>query len=197
MPSILALIFLSLLSTALAHTVAPYPISNSTTPAFPTGPTGTSPPTSTYSTITTTSTSECPPPVTITVTETVTTSAVIPFPTGTGTGGTAAPTGTAGPSASAAYYRRPLDMRGLNYREGQVGYSQGYNEKRVIVSPPDPAASIHRIPPSGMYRGVQLVFVEGYDPRTFFNLSPWNIAVPFWCITFISSQLSSHGWSEG
>ncbi|KAI4100093.1 MAG: hypothetical protein LQ339_005615 [Xanthoria mediterranea] len=130
MPSIIALIFLSLLSTALAHTVAPYPISNSTTPTFPTGPTGTAPPTTTYSTITTTSTSECPPPVTVTVTETVTTSAVVPFPTGTGTGGTAAPTGTAGPSASAAYYRRSLEMRGLNYREGRVGYSQGYNEKR-------------------------------------------------------------------
>lgn len=132
------LTFISLLSTtALAQTgtisgtgslppyptySAPYPISNST---FSLGPTGTGvPPTTT----------KCPPPVTVTVTNSVTVTTTIttsgvttpPFPTGTGstgptgtgTGGTAAPTGTvsAGFGYPYGYYRRALEMRGLNLR---------------------------------------------------------------------------------
>ena len=141
MLSIIAISFLSLLSTALAthETIsgsgtlppyptysAPYPMSNSTIPTYPTATAPSPPPTSIISPTASSSTSECPPPVTVTVTDsitvttTITTSKGVPFPPGSGTGGTAAPTGT----AAVGYYRRSLEMRGLNYREGRVGWKE-------------------------------------------------------------------------
>lgn len=114
------------------YSAPPYPMSNSTIPTYPTATAPSPPPTSIISPTASSSTSECPPPVTVTVTDsttvttTITTSKGVPFPTGSGTGGTAAPTGIAAPTAVGAYYRRSLEMRGLNYREGRVGW----NEKR-------------------------------------------------------------------
>ncbi len=128
MVQLITITLLSLLTTAFAQSgtisgtgslppyptySAPYPISNGTVPS---GPTGTAPPPPPPTT------SECPPPLTITVTSsvTVTTTTTIsdsnPFPTGTGTGGTAAPTGTASAGYGYPYYRRGMEMRGLNYR---------------------------------------------------------------------------------